>query len=125
MNRVADLRVRGDRSVLVRSSAAGVSSDDIRNYVKVAEMDPLIETYCQVYVNDLEDCLGTKHDKLPAVLSVTMLLNPMFVGLKPMIVESGITTEAQYSKARHALLYMIQDIVDTRSPTVTVAAAVS
>ena len=65
MNRVEDLRVHGDRSVLVRSSAADVSSDDMRNYVKVVEMDPLIETYCQVYVNDLEDRLGIKHDKLP------------------------------------------------------------
>jgi len=116
MNRVADLRARGDRSVLVRSSAADVSIDDMRNYVKVVEMDPLIETYCQVYANDLEDRLGIKHDKLPAALSVTMLLNPMF-GLKPKIVESGIMMEAQYSKARHALLYMIQDIMDARSPT--------
>ena len=116
MNRVADLHAHGDRSVLVRSSAADVSSDDMRNYVMVVEMDPLIETYRQVYANDLEDHLGIKHDKLPAALSVTMLLNPMF-GLKPKIVESGIMTEAQYSKARRALLYMIQDIMDAMSPT--------
>ena len=77
---------------------------DIRNYIKVVKMDALIETYRQVNGNDLEDCLGIKHCKLPAALSVTMLLNPMS-GLKPKIVESGIMTKAQYSnsKARHAL----------------------
>ena len=64
MNRVADLWIHGDMSVLGRCSAVDVSSDDMRNCVKVVEMDPLIETYRQVYENDLEDRLGIKHDKL-------------------------------------------------------------
>ena len=38
-------------------------------------MDPLIQTYREVYADDLEGRLGLKKSRLPSVLAVSTLLN--------------------------------------------------
>ncbi len=66
-------------------------------------MDDVIEKYCHVYTNDLENRLGIKKDKLPKELFISTLLNPTF-GLLPKIVGSGLMTGDQYRQARVNLI---------------------
>ena len=72
----ADLRRRGEKSVLVSRVGSFVTDDEERNYSEVVDMEDVIETYRDTYAND---------DKLPTAMSVSTLLNPIF-GLKPRII---------------------------------------
>ena len=80
-------------------------------------MDPLIETYCEVYADDLEARVGVNSDSLPTTLGVATLLNPMF-GLKPKVVGSELMSGDQYDKARVELICQMKDIMNETSPPV-------
>jgi hypothetical protein len=47
-------------------------------YTEVVDMDPHIQTYHEVYSNELEECLGLQKDRLPFALVVLVLLNPFW-----------------------------------------------
>ncbi len=79
----------------------------------------LIEKYCDTYAKDLEERLCLQKDKLPTAMAISTLLNPIF-GLRPRIVGRGLMSDRQYNRARRDLVRMIQDILDTRSPTIDV-----
>ena len=53
MDRTKDLRKHGNPSVLVKRAGATISDSIVNNYVKVEQIDPLVEQYCDTYSNDL------------------------------------------------------------------------
>ena len=73
----------------MKCAATEVENDVEKNCIKVEKMDPLVDTYQEIYANDLERRLIIKNDKLPAALSILTLLNQMCGG-KPLIVGSGL-----------------------------------
>ena len=88
MNRTTDLRDHDEKTVLVKETNMVLNDDVDWDYTEVVQMDPLIETYRRVYINDLEEHIGIKSYKFPATLGVTMLLNLMF-DLKRKVVGLG------------------------------------
>ena len=80
-------------------------------------MNPLIETYHEVYADDLEARIGVNGDRVTTALGVATLLNPMF-GLKPKVVGSELMSGDQYDKARVELICQMQDIMDDKYPPV-------
>jgi hypothetical protein len=117
MTRTADLRDRGEMTVLVKKKDADISIEDEQEYTSVVDMDPLIETYRDVYAEDLEKRLQIDNDKLPPGLGVATLLNPMF-GLKPKVIGSELMSDEQYNNSRADLVCQMQDILDEKAPAV-------
>jgi hypothetical protein len=76
MTRSADLRRRGEKTVLVKREGSFLTDDEERNYSKVVDMKDVIEIYRDTYANDLEKQLNLKDDKLPTAMSVSTFLNP-------------------------------------------------
>jgi hypothetical protein len=74
-------------------------------------MHDCIETYCDLFADDLERRLGITDDKLPPSLAVTTLLNPIF-GLESKVVGTGLMTESQYKHARKSIISLMHDILD-------------
>jgi hypothetical protein len=103
MNRTADLCSRGDKTVLVKKVGSIITSEVLRNFSCILDMDDVVEKYRDVYANDLEKRLGMMNKKLPEALSISTLLNPTF-GLLPKIVGSGLMTGNQYRRARTNLI---------------------
>jgi hypothetical protein len=60
-------------------------------------MHPYIERYCNVYAQDLADCLSLNDRHLPDALVTPSLLNPLFVNKKRMV-GSGLMSKGQYFK---------------------------
>ena len=117
MNRTIDLRARGEKTILVNVGGSELDSDKELDYLEVIDMDPLIQTFHEVYAEDLVERIGLDSRKLPVALGVATLLNPMF-GLKSVIVGSGLMTDAQYDAARNELICELQDIMDETAPPV-------
>ena len=115
MDRTKDLRKHGELSVLVKRAGATISDSILNNYVKVEEMDPLLEQYCDTYSKDLAKRLAVDSENLPDSLALPTLLNPMF-GSKHTIIGSGLMTEKQYDNARNLLIRRMQDILDIKYP---------
>lgn len=99
MDRIKDLRKRGEKTVLVKKSGVDVCQDVAKNYTKVELMDPMVEEYCKLYTKDFSERIGFDGRYLPALLTNHVLLNPMF-GLQSRIVCAGLLTEDQYAKAK-------------------------
>ena len=53
MSRTVDLRDRGEKTVLVKTIDADISSEDEQEYTVVLDMEPLIQKYREVYADDL------------------------------------------------------------------------
>jgi hypothetical protein len=117
MNRTIDLRAHGEKTILVNVGGSELDSDKELDYLEVIDMDPLIQTFREVYAEDLVERIGLDSRKLPVALGVATLLNPMF-GLKSVIVGSGLMTDAQYDAARNELICELQDIMDETAPPV-------
>jgi hypothetical protein len=97
MHMIKDLCNRGEKNVLVKKARATIDPDVLRNYNTVEVMHPYIERYCNVYAQDLADCLSLKNDRhLPDALETPSLLNPLF-GNKKRMVGPGLMSEGQYS----------------------------
>lgn len=111
----SDLRDRGETSILVYNPDNVQPCDDDKEKCELMEMHPFIQTYKEVYGEDLASRIGISNTKLPAALAVSTLLNPTF-GRQPLIVGSGLMSEEQYTCARSSLLQMMQDILDSKDP---------
>jgi len=98
-DRVKDLRKRGDKTILVKKSGVEVDPNVAKNYDKVEIMDPMVQCYCELYVEDLAKRVGLSDRLLSPLLTTHILLNPMF-GLKSRIVGAGLLTSLQYEKAK-------------------------
>ena len=83
-----DLCKRGEKSILVKSSKAFVDEDQEKEYVLTIDMEEPIETYHELFLTDLDDCLGLFERRLPDALAIPTLLNPMF-GQRKVIMGSG------------------------------------
>ena len=94
MNRTIDLRARGEKTILVNVGGSELDSDKELDYLEVVDMDPLVQTFREVYAEDLVERIGLDRRKLPVTLGVATLLNQMF-GLKSNVVGSGLMTDAQ------------------------------
>ena len=68
-NHAADLRKRGEKSVLVRKTGVNIGDEITSNYLRVETMDPLIERYRNLYCRDLSERLGINERSLPPHLS--------------------------------------------------------
>lgn len=98
-DRVKDLRKRGDKSILVKKGGTVVDHDEARRYDKVVTMEPMVERYCSLYVEDLSRRVGLSDKYLSPLLTNHVLLNPMF-GLRSNIIGSGLLTESQFDRAQ-------------------------
>lgn len=78
-------------------------------------MHPAIETYREVYGDDLEERLGLDRDTLPVAMAIGTLLNPIF-GIRSKIVGSGLMSAVRFRRARATLLHKMQDIIEERFP---------
>ena len=114
MKATKDLRKRGEKTILVKTSAT-VLSTEANEYKQVIEMDSTIKEYRKLYSSDLAKRLQLNDPRLPDSLSIPALLNPLF-GLKNQIVGSGLMSESQYCAARNHLLNDMQDILDRKQP---------
>ncbi len=65
MSRTVDLHNCGQRTILVKHGSATVSNAVACKYSQVIDANPLIVTYADAYVDDLEACLKLDEDKLP------------------------------------------------------------
>ena len=99
----------------MKKSGTTADSGIEQNYTEVVDMHPVIETYREVYGNDLEERLGLDRDTLPVAMAIGTLLNPVF-GIKSKIVGSGLMSPVQFIRARAALLHKMQDIIEARLP---------
>ena len=115
MKATKDLRKRGEKTILVKTSSATVLSTEANEYKQVIEMDSTINEYRKLYSSDLTERLQLNDRRLPDSLSIPALLNPLF-GLKNQIVGSGLMSESQYCAARNHLLNDMQDILDRKQP---------
>ena len=115
MRATKDLRKRGEKTILVKTSSATVSSTVANEYKQVIEMDSTINEYRKLYSSDLTERLQLNDPRLPDSLSIPVLLNPLF-GLKNQIVGSGLMSQSQYRAARNHLLNNMQDILDRKQP---------
>ena len=52
MSRTVDLRDRGEKTILVKTVGAEVTTADEQEYTSVVVMEPVIHTHCEVYSND-------------------------------------------------------------------------
>jgi len=102
-DRVKDLRNRGDKTILVKKSGVEVNAETAKNYDKVKLMDPMVETYCNLYVEDLAKRVGLSDTYLSPLLTTHVLLNPMF-GLRSRIINTGLLTAEQYSRGKMSKL---------------------
>ena len=99
MDTTTDLRNRGQKTVLVERSDAVVPPAVANKYMKVETMEPCVEQYTDLYAEDLVDRIGLDDDTLPPVLSLHVLLNPLFGG-RSRITGAGLLTDTQYGNAR-------------------------
>ena len=99
MSRTVDLSGRGEITTLVKTLDADISNEDEQEYTAIVDVEPLIQTYCEVYADDLEQRIGIDVDaRLPTALGMATLLNPMF-GLRPKVTRTGLMNEEQYENA--------------------------
>ena len=70
MNRTLDLRARGEKTILVKVEGSELDRDKELDYLEVVDMDPLIQTFCKVYAEDLVERIGLDRRKLPVALGV-------------------------------------------------------
>ena len=99
MSGTVGLRDRGEKIILVKRVGAEVTNADEQEHTSVVVMESVIQTYREVYSNDLEERIGINtNDRLPTALGLVTLLNPMF-GLKPIVIGAGLMNESQYDKA--------------------------
>jgi hypothetical protein len=87
-----DLRNHGENNVLVKKTRATIDPDVLKNYNTVEVMHPYIERCCNVYAQDLTDCLFLNDKHLPVVLATPSLLNSLF-GNKKRLVGSGLMSK--------------------------------
>ena len=80
-------------------------------------MKGCIEEYRNVYVSDFSHRIGINERTLSDGLALPALLNPMF-GPMLLVVNSGLMSKSQYSRARKTLLSKLTDILDRQHPTV-------
>lgn len=99
MDRMKDLRNRGDKTVLVKKSGVEVSPDVAKNYTKVEAIDPVVEKYCDLYSQDLSQRMGLDATELPTSLTHHVLMNLMF-GREKRVTNSGLLTKKQYWRAK-------------------------
>ncbi|EJK63933.1 hypothetical protein THAOC_15380 [Thalassiosira oceanica] len=76
-----DLRKRGEKSILVRSSKAFVGDDEEKEYVSTIDMEKPVEDYRELFSADINRRLCLSERRLPDALVIPTLLNPMFVEL--------------------------------------------
>lgn len=110
-----DLRKRGEKSILVRSSKAFVGDDEEKEYVSTIDMEKPVEDYRELFSADINRRLCLSERRLPDALVIPTLLNPMF-GQRKIIVGSGLMSDSQYNKSKVRLLQMMQDILDRKHP---------
>ena len=77
MDRMKDLRNRGEKTVLVKKSDVVVDTDEAKNYTNVECMEPCVDKYCNLYTTDLSERLGLDKVVLGSYLTIPVLLNPM------------------------------------------------
>ena len=94
MNRTSDIRAHEEKTILVNVGGSELDSDKELDYLDSIDMDPLIQTFHEVYAEDLVEHIGLDRRKLLVALCRATLLNPMF-GLKSNVVGSGLMTDAQ------------------------------
>ena len=110
-----DLRKRGEKSILVKSSKAFVDDDQEMEYLSVIDMETPVEDYRELFSTDISNRLCLSERRLPDALAIPTLLNPMF-GQRKVIVGSDLMSDPQYNKSRNRLLQMMQDILDRKHP---------
>lgn len=93
-----DVRKRGKKTVLLKTSGTNVLPETERNYSKVETLDPVVELYCKEYAADLSHRLGLNLPNLGRALSWGIILNPMY-GDKNTVVSSGLLSAAQWGRA--------------------------
>ncbi len=99
MDRTVDLRKRGDKTILVKKEGAQIDPEVESNYVRVETMHPSIAKYQSLYADDLSQRLGLNETRLKPELTISVLLNALY-GLQKRIVEAGLLTATQYSRAK-------------------------
>ena len=105
-DRVKDLRKRGEKTILVKKSGVEVDPDVAKNYDKVELMDPMVETYCKLYVEDLAKRVGLDGTYPSPLFTTHVLINPMF-GLRSRIVGTGLLTSEQYARGKMSKLRVL------------------
>jgi hypothetical protein len=86
---------------LVKKEGIQLTNEESAGYDEIVTMMPMIDTYCQKYVEDLANRLRIN--------------DPMF-GREPKIVGSGLMTPEQFRRARDGLLKLMQTEFDQASP---------
>ena len=99
MDRIKDLRRRGEKTILLKKSGVEVAPEVARSYDKVELMNPAVQKYCLLYCKNLSERLGLNESSLPPAYTNHVLVNPLF-GSKQKIVGSGLLAEGQYIRAR-------------------------
>ena len=87
----------------MKKSGVEVNAETAKNYNKVELMDPIVETYCNLYVEDLAKRVGLSDTYLSPLLMTHVLLNPMF-GLRSRIINTGLLLAKQYSRGKMSKL---------------------
>ena len=118
-NRTKDLRKRGKKTILVKSSTAVVDEATANKYSYVIEMKNCVEEYRLLYVTDFSRRMGIEERTLLDGLALPALINPMF-GPMLLIVNSGLISQSQYNRAKRTLLIKMTDILDRLHPIINV-----
>ena len=118
-NRTKDLRKRGEKTILVKSSTAVVDEATANEYSYVIEMKKCVEEYRSLHVTDFSRRMGIEERTLSDGLALPALINPMF-GPMLLIVNSGLMSQSQYNRAKRTLLSKMTDILDRLHPIINV-----
>ena len=104
---VPDLAAQNKTKIVVATLSD--ATDDANETV----MEPCIRLFRELYADDMEErCglveeIGEPANKLPTILALSALLNPLYGG-KRRIVKSGLMTEEQYNHALEDLYCRLQ-----------------